>query len=201
MSLTPSASKPHWACPSSPCDAIVDPRPVKLDGHYMLPDGTRLEGSGEQGGFDPKDLQSAYEIPISVASQPTVAVIGLAGYPAAESDLASYRAHYGLPACTKANGCFHKINYKGEEANYEAGGSGWEYENALDLEMVSAACPTCHVILAEGDDEGEHAGFGPPITAAINAGATIVSNSWGIQGNEGEELLKSTEGEEITHAS
>jgi hypothetical protein len=78
VSLTPTATRPHWACPNSPCDAIVDPRPVKVDGHYSLPDGVRLEGSGKEGGFDPKDPQSAYKIPTGVESTATVAVIGSA---------------------------------------------------------------------------------------------------------------------------
>lgn len=201
VSLTPSRTRPHWACPNSPCEAIVDPPPVKVDGHYRLPDGTRLEGGGVDGGLDPADLQSAYKIPTSVEATPTVAVIGLGGYSGAEKDLAKYREKYGLPACTKADGCFHKINYKGEEANFEANESEWEEENALDLDMVSAACPTCHLMLAEGDLQGEHEGFGFPITAAISLGATIVSNSWGELGNEEEAFLQSTEAKEITAAS
>jgi len=181
LGVSPSTSTrvPRWACPNGPCEAIVDPHPVKTFAGYALPGGPLLEGGGELGGFDPEDLQSAYAIPASGGSTQTVAVIEEYGYPAAESDLAQYRARYGLPPCTKANGCFKKINEDGEEHNYPSEEEpGWQRETALDLDMVSAACPSCHVMLAE-TDEGLF-GLAPTVTAAVNAGATEVSNSYGV---------------------
>ncbi len=146
---------------------------------YALPGGPLLEGGGELGGFDPQDLQSAYAIPVSGGATQTVAVIEEFGYPAAESDLAQYRERYGLPPCTKASGCFKKINENGEESDYPPEEEpGWQRESALDLDMVSAACPSCHVILAE-TDEGLF-GLAPTVNAAVNAGATEVSNSYGV---------------------
>ena len=47
------------------------------------------------------------------------------------------------------NGCFRTVNQKGEEANYPPGNSGWEGESALDVDMVSAVCPKCHILFVE----------------------------------------------------
>ena len=43
----------------------------------------------------------------------TVAIVDAYDDPTAEADLGVYRAQYGLPACTTANGCFKKVNQTG----------------------------------------------------------------------------------------
>src|SRR5580658_8623292 len=53
VSQASSARVPHWACPDGPCEAIVDPHPVKTFAGYALPGGPLLEGGGELGGYDP----------------------------------------------------------------------------------------------------------------------------------------------------
>ena len=196
ISSTPSSTEPYWACPHSICDAIVDPRPVKVGNRFKLPDGPYLEGSGELGGYDPQDLENAYRIPLSGGSTQTVAVVDAYGYPDAEADLAKYRERYGLPACTKASGCFRKINEHGEERNYPSEEGEWEIESGLDLDMVSAACPSCHIILAEAG-ESSGSGLAASVDAAVNAGATEVSNSYGIP----EEYCDSECGEEAADYS
>jgi alpha-tubulin suppressor-like RCC1 family protein len=181
ISLTPSASEPYWACPESSCEAIVDPAPLTVDAggrdRFELPDGKKLEGGGVKGGYDPQDLQSAYKIPTSGGEDETIALVDAYGYPTAEEDLAVYREKYGLPPCTKANGCFKKVNQAGEEANYPATNSGWDAESALDIEMVSAACPHCHIMLAEADND--EYGLHGTVETAARLGASEISNSYG----------------------
>ena len=158
VQATPSATKPHWACPTSACEAIIDPHPLLHGSHFVLPDGKVLEGGGEEGALDPADLRSAYKISASGGAGQTIAVDDEGGYPTAEADLAKYRARYGLPPCTKASGCFKAVNSKGEEANYPAPNSYWEPEDAIDLDMASAACPECHVMIVETSGEQEPVG-------------------------------------------
>ena len=196
VSLTASTTEAHWACPEEPCEAIVDPEPlvVTVNGRrrFKLPDGPLLEGSGEKGGFDPQDLQSAYKIPTAGGEGQTVALVDAYGYSTAEEDLAKYRERYGLPPCTKADGCFEKVNQKGEEANYPPNHEGWETESALDIEMASAACPHCKIMLAEAKSAS-----GPDLRETVNTaarlGATEISNSYGSSeqncGNECAEEL------------
>ncbi len=185
ISLTPSAIEPYWACPDGPCDAILDPRPTLTGGKWQLPaTGAVLEGSGEYGGFDPQDLQAAYRIPASGAAGQTVAVVDAYGYPGAEEDLARYRERYGLPACTSANGCFAKVNESGEEGNYPpAAEEGWEDESALDLDMASAACPECHIMLVEASSAYVN-DLGEAVNTAARLGATEISNSYGLPEEE-----------------
>ena len=181
ISLTPSNTQPHWACPEGPCEAIVDPPPVRRRGHWALPaGGPLLEGGGEGGGFDPQDLQSAYGIPATGGSTQTVALVEAYGYAAAETDLASYRERYGLSACTKANGCFRKVNEEGVESGYPATESSeWITESALDLDMVSAACPECHIVLVEASSQSV-LDLGHAANTAASLGATEISNSYGV---------------------
>jgi hypothetical protein len=180
ISATPSATKPHWLCPQGACEAIAAPTPIKTASGYQLPDSTRsLEGSGELGGYDPSDLKSAYKIPSGTSGTITVAVVDAFGYPNAEADLAAYRSRYGLPACTKASGCFKKVNEKGEEANYPAEEPGWDGEAALDVDMVSAACPECDIMMVEADGEADSQ-LGNSVDEAVAKGANEVSNSYGL---------------------
>ncbi len=181
VSLVPSTSEAYWACPESSCEAILEPAPLTVEvggrEQFALPGGKLLEGSGVKGGYDPQDLQSAYKIPASGGEDETVALVDAFGYPTAEEDLAVYRAKYGLPACTKANGCFKKVNQEGEEANYPPANAGWDSESALDIQMVSAACPHCHIMLAEADS-AEGNDLPETVETAARLGATEISNSY-----------------------
>jgi len=64
-------------------------------------------------GFGPADLASAYKLDPARTSTNTIAIVDAFNYPNAESDLASYRSQFGLPACTKANGCLRVVNQNG----------------------------------------------------------------------------------------
>ena len=135
-------------------------------------------GSGERRGLDPQDLQSAYSIPSTIETPQTIALIDAYGYPDAESDLATYRDRYGLPPCTKANGCFKKVNQSGKEGSYPEEEEGWDLEASLDEDMASAACPQCHILMVEGTGELP-AELGAAVNTAAKLGATEISNSYG----------------------
>ena len=59
-----------------------------------------------------------------------------------------YRSQYGLGACTTANGCFKKVDQNGG-TSYPATDGGWAQEISLDVDMVSAVCPKCKIVLVE----------------------------------------------------
>ncbi|MFG3202878.1 hypothetical protein [Streptomyces sp. NPDC048192] len=129
-------------------------------------------------GYGPSDLQNAYNLPsASAGSGRTVAVVDAMDDPNAESDLAAYRSQYGLPACTTANGCFHKVNQTGGTA-YPSADPGWAGEISLDLDMVSAVCPQCHITLVEASSTSV-ADLGAAENEAVRLGAKYVSNSFG----------------------
>jgi hypothetical protein len=192
ISMTPSTTQPYYACPNGACDAIVEPPPVKTTAGYALPNGTPLVGSGVEGGYTPEELRSAYGIPKTGGAGQTIAVIDAFGDETAEEDLAIYREKYKLPECARENvnkeHCFKKVNGKGEEGNYPPpppSGNNWGIETSLDLDMVSAACPECHILLVEAAPEvggGPETGEIPTLAAAVNKavelGATEISNSY-----------------------
>jgi len=148
-------------------------------------------------GYGPADLRAAYKLASAAATNggtQTVALVDAYDDPTIESDLNVYRSYYGIPPCTTANGCFKKVNQDGEQGNYPAvANPSWEPEIALDVEMVSAICPKCHILLVEANSADEaiatsnpaqHSDLGSAVDTAVNLGATAVSNSYGTAGPE-----------------
>jgi subtilase family serine protease len=129
-------------------------------------------------GFGPADLRAAYNVTGTGASTTTIAIVDAYGYTNAESDLAVYRSTYGLPACTTANGCFTKYNQKGVKGSYPKQNTGWAQETALDLDMASAMCPGCKIILVEADS-ATFANLATAENTAATLGAHVISNSYG----------------------
>jgi Putative Ig domain len=129
-------------------------------------------------GYGPSDLQSAYALPSGAGAGQTVAIVDAYDDPNAESDLATYRSQYGLPSCTTANGCFKKVNENGSTSGLPSPDSGWAGEISLDLDMVSAVCPSCHILLVEASQPSTD-DLGTAVNTAVNLGAKFVSNSYG----------------------
>jgi hypothetical protein len=128
-------------------------------------------------GYGPADLRSAYNITTNGTT--TIAIVDAYGYPNAEQDLAVYRSQYGLPPCTTANGCFRKVNQSGQQTNYPSTDTGWSQESALDLDMASAMCSGCKLVLVEATSP-TFANLAAAVrTAGSISGVTVISNSYG----------------------
>ncbi len=129
-------------------------------------------------GYGPSQLQAAYALTAAAASNGagrTVAVVDAFDYPNAASDLNAYRSAAGLPAVN-----FRKVNQNGQTSPLPAAAPAnddWTLEAALDLDMASAICPLCNIVLVEAQDDSSDGLF-----IAQNAAANIagyISNSWG----------------------
>ncbi|MFL5658160.1 MAG: peptidase S8 [Ktedonobacteraceae bacterium] len=141
-------------------------------------------------GYHPSDLQSAYKLPSATAgSGQTVAIVDAFDDPKAESDLGVYRSTFGLAPCTTANGCFKKVNQTGG-TTYPPSNSGWSEEISLDLDMVSAICPKCHILLVETNDNS-FTNLGKGVNEAVKLQANEISNSYGGSEYSGETTLAS----------
>jgi hypothetical protein len=142
-------------------------------------------------GYGPADFAAAYNLPDpALGPDSTVAVLDEGAFPTLEADLGTYRAQYGLPACTSANGCFRQVNEHGG-APLEAGTTQFQKafdeetgtETALDVDMVSAACPTCHILEitvnrdlnADSDQAAQDFGVAMDTAAKLGAAAASVS--------------------------
>jgi len=128
-------------------------------------------------GYGPADIQSAYGLAGLSSGGRTVAIVDAYDDPTAEADLATYRSQYNLPACTTANGCFRKVNQTGG-TSYPRTDAGWATEISLDLDMVSAACPDCKILLVEANS-ASFANLGTAVNYAATQGVSAISNSYG----------------------
>ncbi|MDP9107271.1 MAG: hypothetical protein M3N49_15250, partial [Candidatus Eremiobacteraeota bacterium] len=110
-----------------------------------------------------------------------IAIVDAYDTPQAEQDLAVYRARFGLSPCTTANRCFRKVNQNGKAGPLPPvpppGFEGWQIETALDLEMVSANCPKCSIVLVESNDDFMN-NLGPAVDAAAKFQPAAISNSY-----------------------
>ncbi len=141
-------------------------------------------------GLGPSDIQSAYNLSDTAGQGHTVAIVDAYEDPNAEADLAAYRQQYGLPACTSANGCFTKVNQRGQTTNLPSPDPGWGVEISLDLDAVSAACPSCKILLVEADS-ASLLDLIPAVHTAQQLGADAISNSYGTFGEfSGEQTLE-----------
>jgi hypothetical protein len=130
-------------------------------------------------GYLPAELQSAYGLASTSASAgatETVAVVDAYDDPNAEVDLAKYRSYSNLAACTTANGCFAKVDQQGG-SSYPRADIGWAEEISLDLDMVSAICPNCHILLVEANSSSL-TDLGTAVNEAVKLGANAISNSY-----------------------
>jgi subtilase family serine protease len=138
--------------------------------------------AGTPSGYNPPDLQSAYNLPPNTATTwtpngKTVAIVDAYDDPKAESDLGVYRSKESLPACTTSNGCFRKVNQSGG-TRYPRGNAGWAEEISLDLDMVSAICPNCKILLVEATS-ATFSNLSAAEDTAAKLGASAISNSYG----------------------
>jgi subtilase family serine protease len=137
-------------------------------------------------GYGPSSLQSAYNLTSASSSGgmgESVAVVDAYNDPDAVSNLATYRSSWGLPACNTATkaGCLSVVNQNGKASPLpaDAGDTGWDVEESLDVDMVSAICPNCHIYLVEANAPNIFA-LGTSVKSAVHTlHVDYVSNSYG----------------------
>ncbi|HEX4421709.1 MAG TPA: hypothetical protein VH165_27550 [Kofleriaceae bacterium] len=139
-------------------------------------------------GLGAATLRSFYGITSNGSTATTVAIVDSNGYPNALRDVQMYRSTFGLPTIVKcavggARPCLAVVNQTGG-TSLPATDVGWDQETALDLDMVSAMCPNCNILLVQGTSAtfanlATAMGTAASNTAATGARAVAVSNSYG----------------------
>ncbi|MCO6008740.1 S53 family peptidase [Actinoallomurus purpureus] len=197
LALVPFLSSPASAAPAAATSATVAAAPVVqhpfhhacstpgagrascnalVRGDVATSAAAVRRAAAAPSGLSPANLQSAYKLSASGGSGQTVAIVDAYNAPTAEADLGVYRSQYGLPACTTANGCFKKVNQTGG-TSYPSTDGGWAQEISLDLDMVSAVCPNCKIVLVEATS-ASFANLGTAENTAAGL-ANVISNSYG----------------------
>jgi subtilase family serine protease len=132
--------------------------------------------------YSPGNLTAAYGFPskanTTIGNSQTVAIVVAYDDPNAEADLGHYRAQFGLRACTKANGCFRKVNQNGLTTPLPSPDISWAGEASLDLDMVSAICPNCKILLVEANSNS-YVNLATAVDRAATMGAKQINNSYG----------------------
>jgi subtilase family serine protease len=147
-------------------------------------------------GYTPSDLQSAYELDDpgiqAGGSGKTIAIVDAYDNPNALQDLAVYRGTFPLPdgpTITKMNQGGQVIETLNTTTGTISEGPGaapppnvgWGQEIALDLDMASAICPACNILLVEANSNS-FADLGAAVdTAAAQQGVNSISNSYGAK--------------------
>jgi len=155
-------------------------RPRRRSSHVATAD---VPAAGAPQPGTPAYLQQAYDLAYlsqTAGTGETIALVDAYDDPNAESDLAAYRAEFGLPPCTTANGCFAKYDQTGGTNYPTTVDSGWELEISLDLDAVSALCPNCHIDLIEANSDAVSDLAAAQLEAGLLPGVSAISDSWDV---------------------
>jgi subtilase family serine protease len=128
-------------------------------------------------GYTPQQMLHAYGID-QIANQGAGQTIGIVDgydYASVESDLGVFTTQFGLPACTKANGCLTVVYATGTKPPANA---GWSGETSLDVQWAHAIAPLAKILLVEAPN-GTVKALLQAVPVAVLNGATVINMSWG----------------------
>jgi len=137
-------------------------------------------------GYTPQQMRHAYGVD-QIANQGAGQIIGIVDgydYPGLESDLGVFTTQFGLPACTKANGCLTVVYSTGVKPPASA---VWAGETSLDVQWAHAIAPQAKILLVEAPD-GKVTDLLQAVLVAVQNGASVINMSWGSQNEPPDEL-------------
>jgi MYXO-CTERM domain-containing protein len=133
-------------------------------------------------GFGAQDIQQAYGLPSSGGNGRVVAFVVPCGGPDLEKDLESYRTQFGLPACTTLNGCLQIVDQAGNPTTGCSSSPAWTLEAALGLDMISATCPDCKILLVASNIPSGNLSLLPflaqGVATAARMGASVIATTY-----------------------
>jgi hypothetical protein len=168
------------------------------------------QAAGGASGIGPTDILTAYQVPPSTSAGGKIVVIPDSPDSQAFSDVTAYRANYGLPTlpkCAGASGlpdgttpCFAQVDETGDPSTGQDTPGDGDGETALDMDMISAACPDCAILLVEIQLESD-SDFTTGVATAAKLGAVATSISIGGPEQGGEPTGYTTPGHLVLAAS
>jgi len=152
------------------CDARV------VTDANLTPRATKTWGGH---GYSPAQLRTAYGLTNDVMTK--VAIVDAYANPNAVADLAAYRTAFKIGG----KGTLTQYNQTGGLISTVTANVGWGQEEMLDLEMVSAICPSCQIIYV-GANSNSFADLGAAVDMAASLHVSVISNSYGAGEFSGE---------------
>lgn len=150
-------------------------------------------GAGPNSGYTACQLQDAYRLTSAAGSNgagETETIVDAYLDSKAFSDLSTYRSAMGLPALTNCatsnttSHCFWQVGQTGSTTSLPSkSNSGWTAEQSLDVDMASAICPNCNIVLVE-TNSNSFSNLQAGVSAAANFGHNVVSISNSYGGSE-----------------
>jgi subtilase family serine protease len=149
-----------------------------------------LVSANAAGGFGANDLRTAYGITAQGTKNKVIAIVDAYHSATAFDDVTEYRTTFGLPTMLNCSAvkppkgskspCFYQLNQSGlADTSPTTTNAGWAQEIALDIEMASAICPKCSVLLVEANTATNKDLSAAVATAGDFAGVVAISNSYG----------------------
>lgn len=158
-------------------------------------------------GIGATDLEQAYNLTKADSADGTITIIDAAAFPAKdlEATLNTYREAYGLSDCTVKSGCLQVHNrFGGKALNaprtqfQKQAAEDIGVETSLDVEMASAACPDCKIVLLQVPAIDGYFGspirmhhatkhFGDAVKTGVSMDTSSVSISYGYPADQTED--------------
>ena len=122
--------------------------------------------------YSPKQIRHAYGVDqlTVTGSQQKIAIVDAYGDPSIQTDLNNFCSYYGISTTTV------QILYP--QGQPRVTDTGWALETALDVEWAHAIAPGDTIIVSVAKSASINDLIGA-VDAAVNAGAKVVSMSWG----------------------
>jgi subtilase family serine protease len=133
---------------------------------------TPHDATSNYGPYSPAQIRTAYGVDQIAATGEgqKIGIVDAYGDPSIQTDLNNLCSYYGISSTTV------QILYA--QGQPKARNSGWALETALDVEWAHAIAPDATIILSVAKSAGFSDLLGA-VDAAVKAGATVVSMSWG----------------------
>ncbi|WP_406071548.1 hypothetical protein OG372_32525 [Streptomyces sp. NBC_01020] len=132
-------------------------------------------------GYSPQQIQARLGLKGDGTGQ-TIAIVDAYDYPTAKADLNHFAAHFDLPqtcdSVPAGTDCFD-FQQTYASGTKPAANSGWEEEEALDIEWAHSVAPHAKIVLMEAADAST-TGLFQAVDKAASLHPAAVSNSWGM---------------------
>src|ERR1017187_3496794 len=136
------------------------------------------DATSNYGPYSPTQIRHAYGVDelLATGSGQKIGIVDAYGDSSIQTDLNNFCSYYKISSTT--------VTILYPQGKPRTGNSGWAEETALDVEWAHAIAPDAAIILSVAKSASLSDPLGA-VDAAVSAGATVVSMSWGATESTG----------------